>query len=310
MREFAGQTNLAVWYRRLDVSGLAELLQGRVGRADRAAFAKNRRKAEGKDSLRALTRLTEVVDGERRFRNIPPLLVPLHELVIQEGHGPEVEEYVRGLVASYDGVPRDRRHCLEGYRVVDIARKVVGVGSVGTRAWVILLLGRDAADPLVLQAKEAGPSVLEPYAGESELEHHGERVVEGQRLMQAASDIFLGWTRVDAPDGVRRDFHVRQLWDGKGSAELETITLRGSRRTPRCADGRSPAHTRARATASRSRRTSARARRSTRRSWSSRTCTPTRTNATSPCCSTRSPRGRSPRRPESELAGSPRSSLR
>ena len=105
-----------------------------------------------------------------------------------------------------------------------MARKVVGVGSVGTRAWVILLLGRDPSDPLVLQAKEAQASVLEPYAGASRFRQHGERVVEGQRLMQAASDIFLGWHRVTAPDGVERDFYVRQLWDGKGSADLETIT--------------------------------------------------------------------------------------
>ncbi len=108
--------------------------------------------------------------------------------------------------------------------MVDIARKVVGVGSVGTRAWVILLLGRDASDPLILQAKEAQASVLEPYAGPSLFDQHGERVVEGQRLMQAASDIFLGWRRIEPPDGIERDFYIRQLWDGKRSVDLATIT--------------------------------------------------------------------------------------
>ena len=137
---------------------------------------------------------------------------------------PALREHIHGLIRGYAGLSDDRRHLFDSYRIVDIARKVVGVGSVGTRAWVILLLGADGDDPLVLQAKEATTSVLEPYAGASTYEQHGERVVQGQRLMQAASDIFLGWQRVPAPDGVVRDFYIRQLWDGKGSADLTTMT--------------------------------------------------------------------------------------
>jgi uncharacterized protein (DUF2252 family) len=121
----------------------------------------------------------------------------------------------------------DRRHLLEEFRLVDMARKVVGVGSVGTRAWILLLLGRDDSDPLFLQAKEAGPSVLEPFAGASRYRQHGHRVVAGQRLMQATGDILLGWLTADNPDGVQRQFYLRQLWDGKGSAEIELMGPEG-----------------------------------------------------------------------------------
>jgi uncharacterized protein (DUF2252 family) len=224
MREFAGRTNLEVWYARLDIANLAGEAERRLARRDREEFAAARRKAQAKSSLRALTKLTEVADGKLRFRSVPPLLVPLGELLREGDIAPEVEQHVLGVVRGYKGLTRDRRHLFEGYRVVDMARKVVGVGSVGTRAWAILLLGRDTSDPLVLQAKEAQASVLEPFAGASRFRQHGERVVEGQRLMQAASDIFLGWHRVTAPDGVARDFYVRQLWDGKGSSELDAIS--------------------------------------------------------------------------------------
>ena len=136
------------------------------------------------------------------------------------------------LAAAVDAVlhyyrrtlPRDRRRLLERYRYIHAARKVVGVGSVGTRAWIMLMLGRDDRDPLFLQMKEAEASVLEPYLGRSEFENHGQRVVEGQRLMQAASDIMLGWIRTtEWIDGVNRDFYVRQLWDGKGSAPVDVL---------------------------------------------------------------------------------------
>ena len=223
MREFAAMTNLAVWYSRLELSGVFDQFEDRASSKDRKAAAKTIRKAQAKDSTRALARLTHMVDGEPRFLSTPPLLIPIDELLGDDPTAAQVTARIGRLVRGYKGLSRDRRHLFETYRPVDMARKVVGVGSVGTRAWVVLLLGRDGSDPLVLQAKEAGPSVLEPYAGESELREHGERVVEGQRLMQAASDIFLGWQRVTAPDGVKRDFYVRQLWDGKGSAELETI---------------------------------------------------------------------------------------
>ena len=133
-----------------------------------------------------------------------------------------IAEFVRGAIRGYRRtLPSDRRHLLERFRYVHAARKVVGVGSVGTRAWIVLLVGRDNQDPLFLQVKEAQASVLEPFLGKSQYASHGQRVVEGQRLMQAASDIMLGWERITGPDGVERDFYIRQLWDQKGSALIE-----------------------------------------------------------------------------------------
>ena len=140
----------------------------------------------------------------------------------------EIEEKLLGVIASYrKTLPEDRGHLLDRYRYYDLARKVVGVGSVGTRAWVILMIGRDTGDPLFLQAKEAGPSVLAPFAGKSEYGNQGKRVVEGQRLMQAASDIFLGWLRTTGIDGKRRDFYIRQLWDWKASADIDVMLPSG-----------------------------------------------------------------------------------
>jgi uncharacterized protein (DUF2252 family) len=226
MRAFAAQGNLEVWYARLDV----EAVMGEIEDEDPKAVKRVRRsveKARSKDGLRALEKLTQVVDGELRFRSEPPLLVPGEELV-EEGQSPGVGEILAGVLDSYrDSLAADRRHLLDGYRVRHIARKVVGVGSVGTRAWVVLLTGADDGDPLFLQAKEAEASVLEPYAGASRYENHGRRVVEGQRLMQAAGDIFLGWCPAVGLDGRDRDFYVRQLWDWKRSAEVESLTPRG-----------------------------------------------------------------------------------
>ena len=185
-------------------------------------------KARTKDSSRALARLTETVDGEPRIVSDPPLIVPISELA-GELDAAEIEREVRELVRGYRRtLQSDRRALLESYRYADLARKVVGVGSVGTRCWMVLMLGRDTSDPLVLQVKEAGPSVLEPYVRRSRVSNHGKRVVEGQRLMQAASDIFLGWIRNEhGLDGRARDFYVRQLWDWKTSVDLETIVPRG-----------------------------------------------------------------------------------
>ncbi len=193
-----------------------------------------------------------------------------------------MEEFLRGVIRSYRRtLAGDRRKLLERFRYVHAARKVVGVGSVGTRAWICLMLGRDDEDPLFLQFKEAQPSVLEPFLGRSEYANSGQRVVEGQRLTQAASDIMLGWIKVDAPDGVKRDFYVRQLWDAKMSALVEFMEPRGDGRLrARLRHASSPAPTRAPATASRSRATSATATPSTGRSPSSPSPTPTRTSAT------------------------------
>jgi uncharacterized protein (DUF2252 family) len=225
MREFASQGNLEVWYARLDI----EEALGELEAEDPELLPRLRRglvKAKGKDSLRALEKLTETVDGELRFRNEPPLLVPGEDLV-PAADGRDVAEALEEVLAAYrDSLAPDRQHLLDGYRFSQIARKVVGVGSVGTRAWVILLSGADDRDPLFLQAKEAQASVLEPYAGASRYRNHGRRVVEGQRLMQAASDIFLGWCPAVGLEG-RRDFYVRQLWDWKRSAEVESLSPRG-----------------------------------------------------------------------------------
>ena len=223
MRDYAGMSNLDIWYSRIDLDDVAALTAERGSRKQRKAFERNVAKARSKDSTRALAKLTEVVDGERRIVSDPPLIVPIEEIVTGVERE-ELEHFVRGVIRSYRRtLTADRRRLLERYRYVHAARKVVGVGSVGTRAWVVLMLGRDDTDPLLLQLKEAQASVLEPFLGDSAFANHGQRVVEGQRLTQAASDILLGWVRFTAPDGASRDFYMRQLWDGKGSAMVELM---------------------------------------------------------------------------------------
>ena len=177
-----------------------------------------------------LAKLTPLVDGEPRIVSDPPLIVPATDLAEEAGIPLErLEGVIHGLFREYRKTPAaDRRHLLEEFRMVDLARKVVGVGSVGTRCWILLLLGRDGDDPLFLQMKEAQASVLEPYLGKSEYANHGQRVVVGQRLMQAASDIFLGWVHTSETfDDQPRDFFVRQLWDWKTSVDLDTILPKG-----------------------------------------------------------------------------------
>jgi uncharacterized protein (DUF2252 family) len=228
MRMFAEQSNLDVWYARLDERRIGAALRATNDLKRSRALQKAAAKARTKDSTRALARLTQNVDGEPRIVSDPPLLVPIAELA-GEMDVAQVEREVRELVRGYRRtLQSDRRVLLESYRYADLARKVVGVGSVGTRCWMLLMLGRDTSDPLVLQVKEAGPSVLEPYLKRTKVSNHGKRVVEGQRLMQATSDIFLGWIHTDAGlDGRPRDFYVRQLWDWKTSVDLETIVPRG-----------------------------------------------------------------------------------
>ena len=164
-----------------------------------------------------------MVDGEPRIAPDPPLIVPIEDVESSVGSG-ELEDFVHGAIQSYRGtLTADRRWLLARFRYVHAARKVVGVGSVGTRAWIVLMLGRDERDPLFLQLKEAEASVLEPFLGKSAFASHGQRVVEGQRLIQASGDILLGWLRITDHAGAERDFYVRQLWDGKGSAQVETM---------------------------------------------------------------------------------------
>jgi uncharacterized protein (DUF2252 family) len=226
IRGLAGMSNLDVWYSRIEVDEIAALAARQGTRKQRKRFERNVAKARSKDSLRAFAKLTEIVDGEPRIASDPPLIVPIEEMVSGVERA-ELEQFVREVIRSYRRtLSADRRQLLERFRYVHSARKVVGVGSVGTRAWIVLMLGRDENDPLLLQLKEAQPSVLEPFLGKSAFANHGQRVVEGQRLTQAASDIMLGWIRVTAYDGVSRDFYMRQLWDGKGSAIVETMNPR------------------------------------------------------------------------------------
>jgi uncharacterized protein (DUF2252 family) len=223
MRGFAAMRNLDVWYARIEVESRLAELRGRLDEGRLERIDRNLARARSRDSLRALRKLTHTVDGEIRIVGDPPLITPLEELT----DAPDAEAQLQSVIEAYRGtLSDDRRHLLSSYRYAHAARKVVGVGSVGTRAWIVLLLGGDSADPLFLQAKEAQRSVLEPYVGESPYDNHGRRVVEGQRLMQAASDIFLGWVEVEGLDGEKRCFYVRQLWDGKGSADLERMSAR------------------------------------------------------------------------------------
>jgi uncharacterized protein (DUF2252 family) len=225
MRAFASQSNLEVWYARLDVESMMGEIEAEPKLAKRVR--EGVAKAQAKDSMRALEKLTHVVDGELRILADPPLIVPAEELMAAD-ETRDLEQLLLQVLDSYrESLAGDRQHLLDGYRFRHLARKVVGVGSVGTRAWIVLYTGAEDSDPLFLQAKEAEASVLEPYAGASRFRNHGQRVVEGQRLMQAASDIFLGWCPALGIDGRQRDFYVRQLWDWKRSVEIERLTPHG-----------------------------------------------------------------------------------
>jgi uncharacterized protein (DUF2252 family) len=228
MARFAAMSNLEVWYAHLDVDAAVRELGPQLTPKLAERAEKTLNKARTRDSMSALSKLTHVVDGETRIRADPPLIVPVDELA-QGGERDQIVDLLNRHLRSYRStLERDRRVLLEQFRIADFARKVVGVGSVGTRAWVALLLGRDERDPLFLQLKEAEASVLEQFLGPSEFAHHGERVVTGQRLMQAVSDIFLGWLHVeDEPGDPVRDYYGRQLRDWKGSAELEQMSAKG-----------------------------------------------------------------------------------
>jgi uncharacterized protein (DUF2252 family) len=223
MRHFAGMHTLDVWYARLDRAELLGRFEAQVIARQLEMLRKTAAQAASKNDARAFERLAHTVDGEPRIVDDPPLIVRVEDLLPRE-QACELHESVHALLRSYrSSLPDDRRRLLERYRCADLARKVVGVGSVGSRAWVVLMLGRDDGDPLFLQCKEAQPSVLEPYLGESSFDNSGRRVVEGQRLMQASSDIMLGWLRAPEIDGERRDFYVRSLRDWKSSADVEAM---------------------------------------------------------------------------------------
>jgi uncharacterized protein (DUF2252 family) len=226
MQEFALMSNLAVWYARFDVKSFvatASDLSATVKRRTESVVAK----ARTADSMKAYEKLTHIVNGRPRIISDPPLIVPIDELLGGE-RAADLKEQMQIMIRSYRRtLETDRRLLLEEYKFVDMAQKVVGVGSVGTRSWILLLMGKDERDPLFLQAKEAQASVLERFTKKSQYTNHGQRVVAGQRLMQASSDIFLGWERVDGIDGVKRDFYIRQLKDWKGSADIDQMVPDG-----------------------------------------------------------------------------------
>jgi uncharacterized protein (DUF2252 family) len=228
MASFAAMKNLEVWYAHLEIEAALEELVSQLTPKALRQTEKSIAKARTRDSMKAFSKLTEEVDGQPRIVADPPLIVPLEDLA-QGGERDEMFAALEAIVSSYHATLQfDRRVLLEQFELVDIARKVVGVGSVGTRAWIVLLLGRDGRDPLFLQLKEADASVLEEFLEPSELPNHGERVVNGQHLMQATSDIFLGWTHVDNDlEGQERDYYVRQLKDWKGAAEVEEMDAKG-----------------------------------------------------------------------------------
>jgi uncharacterized protein (DUF2252 family) len=222
MREFAGMRNLDVWYARLDAQQVVTRWQGELSAPELARVEKTVGKAAKRDNLQAFAKLTARVDGQIRIVSDPPLLIGIDDLV--DGDADSLRAWIADRFRLYRrSLSPDRRRLLETYRLVDAARKVVGVGSVGTRCWILLLLGRDDDDPLFLQVKEAEASVLERHTAKRAYPNNGRRVVEGQRLLQASSDILLGWIRTPAPDGIERDYYVRQLRDWKVSANLDAM---------------------------------------------------------------------------------------
>jgi uncharacterized protein (DUF2252 family) len=229
MRGFAQQPLLDVWYAHMDIEQTVGLFRSQIKAKRFKAGEAMLAKARTRDSMQALGKLTTVVEGRRQIISDPPVVVPVEEL-FSDMQADTIYEELRSVVGKYRRtLQSDRRHLLEQFTLVQLARKVVGVGSVGTRAWILLMDGGDGIEPLFLQAKEAQPSVLAEYCGRSKYSNEGERVVAGQHLMQAQSDIFLGWTRVPAPDGVDRDFYVRQLRDWKFSMPIEQMIPSGLR---------------------------------------------------------------------------------
>jgi uncharacterized protein (DUF2252 family) len=228
MHDFAPMSNLNVWYAHADMDQVQAQLDSQLKGRQRKLLAKGVTKAHTRDSMQEVGKLTRMVDGLPRIISDPPLLVPIDELLPKQADRKAFISQLADLIAKYRRtLETDRRYLLEQFEFADMARKVVGVGSVGTRCWIVLMLGRDGSDPLFLQVKEAQESVLSRFVGASKYANQGQRVVAGQRLMQASSDIFLGWQRTEAGlDGQTRDFYVRQLRDWKLSLDIETISPR------------------------------------------------------------------------------------
>jgi uncharacterized protein (DUF2252 family) len=233
MRRAARMRVIDAWYDHLDADQVLAFVKkavrdGRLGKAEARETVEDVAKARTRDHLRAFSKRADELGGELRFVADPPLIVPIHDLAPAGTDPDELDAWIRSLVKAYRRSLWREHHPIEEYRLLDTARKVVGVGSVGTQAWIHLFVGRDEGDPLILQSKEAQPSVLERFLGKSLYSNNGQRVVVGQHLMQAATDIFLGWCRVRGLDGRPRDYYVRQLHDWKGGAEVETFRLPGA----------------------------------------------------------------------------------
>ncbi len=230
MRNLAGLGNLDVWYTQVDIEELRTQFADRLTARQRKAVDKGLVKARTRDSTQELRKLTTTENGRPQIVPDPPVIVPVRDLLGDEFKDVDIPRMMSRLIGQYRrSLQPDRRVLLEQYEIVDMAHKVVGVGSVGTRCWIVLLLGRDETDPLFLQVKEAQDSVLCEYAWTSKYDNQGERVVNGQRLMQAASDIFLGWQRTTGLDGKLRDFYIRQLRDWKFSVDIGTLIPKGMR---------------------------------------------------------------------------------
>ena len=233
MRRAAGMGTLGAWYDQLEAGVMLNFVrqQVRVKRLDKKEARRAEQhvaKAYARDSVRVFAKRAADVGGELRIVADPPLIVPIEDLAVPGTDWEDPAPLIKRLLASYRRTLGHQGHPLEEFRYVDAARKVVGVGSVGTRCYILLLTGRDEGDPLFLQVKEAQASVLERYAGRSAYPHHGQRVVMGQRLMQAATDIFLGWQRIKGLDGRTRDYYVRQFHDWKGGADVERMLVPGA----------------------------------------------------------------------------------
>jgi len=233
MRRAAGMGALDVWYEHFEAGMLLKLVRKevrvkRVGRGEGEAVEEMVAKARTRDSTRVFARRADEIDGELRIVADPPVIIPLEDLIPEGSDWENPAPLIKKLLGSYRRTLGRQHHPLEEYRYAHAAYKMVGVGSVGTRCYIMLMLGRDHNDPLFLQVKEAQASVLERFLGASTYSHHGERVVAGQRLMQAATDIFLGWQRIKGLDGVSRDYYVRQFQDWKGSADVEEFLVPGA----------------------------------------------------------------------------------
>ena len=228
MLRFSDTGNMSMWYEHIDLERMYRIHEEELGKKKARKIQNSAAKALSKNNEGAFSKLTEVVDGQIRIKSNPPLIVPLRDIQLygDKKRAKNTERIIKEAMQSYRrSLPRERRILIDRYRVVDIARKVVGVGSVGNRALIVVMEGVSENDPLVLQVKEAKASVLENYLEKSTFTEHGRRVIEGQRAIQTASDILLGWASIQEADGVQRDYYVRQLWDGKGSPNLDKISL-------------------------------------------------------------------------------------